>query len=535
MTGAGYRVAVLALVVADLVVLTLVGLFSDPSPVAVVAGQLADALPGDPGSLLQDVTFLEGVVYALLLVPLGATLPLWVTLLRPSWWVTTGLLACGVVGLLALSAADVPPLVSGGVVGMTLGIVAARSLVPQVGQRRNGTRSAGGPGAHAGRTVLAAVVGVTMVATVVATVGLLADEDGSDPLATTPVAAATRQAEAKDLQVGLSYGGRLVGMGPRRLARSLDRAVELGAHWVRTDLEWGLVAGAKDQYDWSAFDRVVDAVNQRGLKLMPILLGTPQWARLDSCSSKWNCPPRDVTDLADFAGAAAARYTSRGVTTWQIWNEPNIDLFWLHPDPPTYAAMLERAAGSIRGANPSATIVFGGLAALKASPHQMEARDFLRQVCDEGVCDEMDVFAYHPYTFPDLPSDPSSADGPWARIAKGDNSFTAILDHYGLDDVPIWLTEFGAPTGGNGAASDGNGGFEAGEVDHVTEERQAQIAYDSVPSAVVTPRVKMLIWYTDVDLPEISGRQGHFGLFHADGSPKPAWAQLRRSVARFTR
>ncbi|GAA1930682.1 cellulase family glycosylhydrolase [Nocardioides marmoribigeumensis] len=380
-----------------------------------------------------------------------------------------------------------------------------------------------------------AVVAGTVIATVVATLVFLGDRTAPDPLATTPIAQAQRLAREKNLQVGMSYGGRLMFMDDAELAASLDRAVRLGAHWIRTDMIWGLIERSPGVYDWSAFDRVVDAVESRGLELLPVLLGTPPWARKQSCSGRLACPPGDVGDYADFAEAAAARYTSRGVTTWQIWNEPNIWLFWLRPRPKAYAAMLDQAAHSIRAVDPKATIVFGGLAALPPTNRVIEARAFLRAVCDLGVCKEMDVFAYHPYTYPDLASHPTRYDAPWTRIADSDDSLARILDAYGLHHVPIWITEFGAPTGGNGRASDGSIPLQAGVVDHVTEKRQAQIAFDSVATAVVTPRVKMLVWYTDVDLPDRSGKQAHYGLFRADGTPKPAWRRLKKAVRLFTR
>ena len=125
-------------------------------------------------------------------------------------------------------------------------------------------------------------------------------------------------------------------------------------------------------------------------------------------------------------------------------------------------------------------------------------------------------------------------EGRVVAVADADDSLVGILDEYGLQDVPIWITEFGAPTGGLGQASDGSLRRNGTEVDHVTERRQAQIAFDSVVTSVVTPRVKMLVWYTDIDLPgEAYGKQAYYGLFRADGTPKPAWRQLKRAVNRF--
>lgn len=366
--------------------------------------------------------------------------------------------------------------------------------------------------------VIAILLVVMGVALSVAAVRL--GDDGVDPYATTPLAQAQRMADDKGLQVGLAYGGRM-STSDAELAASLDRATRLGATWVRTDLVWADVEREPGVYDWSVFDRWVDGAAARDLRLLPIVLGTPAWARRASCAEEPACPPGDVDDYAAFAGAAAARYAARGLHTWQLWNEPNSGLFWIDPDPAEYADLLAASATAIRAADPEARVVSGGLAALAPREDVVGARRFLRAVCARGVCDQLDVFAYHPYTFPDLASDPSYPDAPWNRIADSPPSLIRILDRFGLDDVPIWITEFGAPTGG--------------DADYVTEERQAQIAFDAVASAVVTPRVEMLFWYTDIDLPERDGREAHFGLVRADGTEKPAWDELRRALTLLAR
>lgn len=377
------------------------------------------------------------------------------------------------------------------------------------------------------------VVAGAVVALLLAAVSLVGDGEREDPYATTPIAEAKRQAKDKDLQVGLAYGGRM-SISDTELDAALGRAKRLGARWVRADLVWADVERYPGVYDWSVFDRWVAGANERGLKLVTIVLGAPEWARRADCVEQPNCPPADVDDFADFAGDAAARYGPLGQDTWQIWNEPNIELFWNRPDPGLYAEMLAGSAQAIRSADADATVVFGGLAALPPNSRVIEARAYLAKVCRRGGCEQVDVLAYHPYTYPDLASDPSYADAPWSRIAESEYSLVTVLDRFGMGDVPIWLTEFGAPSGGRAGASDGTAPLERGVVDHVTEKRQAEIAFDAVASAVVTPRVTMLLWYTDIDLPERAGKQAHYGLIRKDGSEKPVWGELRRAMRMFT-
>src|SRR5215203_4858341 len=64
---------------------------------------------------------------------------------------------------------------------------------------------------------------------------------------------------------------------------------------------------------------------------------TPAWANRGR--GEW-VPPDDPADYAGFVGMLARRYAGR-VTAWEIWNEPDLPLFWQpRPDPVAYARLL---------------------------------------------------------------------------------------------------------------------------------------------------------------------------------------------------
>lgn len=523
-------------VVLDLVVLTSVGLFTDPSTVSLMARGAVDQLADqgvDLGSAGQRIG--EVVVYALVLAPIGTTLALSRVPVRRALWAIAAGTAALVVAVGVLSG-WLPRSTEAwsAVLGAALGLPLGAGLVSYVGGRRQAVAVSTGPVSAVGRAGVAGVVVLTIAVMASVTFVRLVSPFVTDdaPLATTPVDEAREVAKSKDLIVGMAYGGRLQYMDRDEIDQSLDEAVALGADWVRTDLEWGVVqADGPDSYDWSGFDQVVASVNERGLELLPILLAAPEWARRDSCREEWACPPESAEDFVDFARAAAERYSGQGVDTWEIWNEQNITAFWIEPDADFYAEMLIDSAAAIREVDPDAEIVMGGTAALEPNDRIIEARAYLDRVCDLGACDVVDAVAYHPYTFPYQPSDPGSDNSSWRRMSETEISFRSILESHGRPNLPIWLTEYGAPTGGPGIASDVNGDGGQPGVTHVTERRQAEIAYDSVLTSVVDPDVEALFWYTDVDLPEVSGKNGHFGLRRADGTKKPAWSELRRAIA----
>lgn len=337
---------------------------------------------------------------------------------------------------------------------------------------------------------------------------------------------------APGLRVGIAYGDRLVWMSDRDLGAALDDAVAVGARWVRADLMWTHVQpDGPDTYRWERFDRVVTAAEERGLDLLPVLGFTPAWARPVDCTSK-QCRPADPMEFAAFAGAAAKRYAPRGVHTWEVWNEPNLTRSWAPaPDEGAYTALLTETSQALRDNDPEAYVILGGLAATTTTKDgNISQTAFLQGVSARGGNHVVDAIGYHPYTYPFLASSVTSWGTPWERIEGTPDSLRSVLVANGTPKMPVWLTEFGAPTNGPGSSSDGRGAV-AEDTTHVPEERQAQIATDAVRTAAATPHVAALIWYAERDLgTDRRDSENFFGLRRADGSAKPALAALRDAV-----
>ena len=65
----------------------------------------------------------------------------------------------------------------------------------------------------------------------------------------------------------------------------------------------------------------------------------------------------------------------------------------------------------------------------------------------DGAEGNFDALGYHPYSFPALPQtyEPWSA---WSQMAQTHPSIRSVMASNGDSGKPIWITEFGAPTGG---------------------------------------------------------------------------------------
>jgi GH35 family endo-1,4-beta-xylanase len=325
---------------------------------------------------------------------------------------------------------------------------------------------------------------------------------------------------ADSLRLGIAYGDTLTWLPDEALAARLNDAVDMGAKWIRADLSWdNIQPNSAKAYKWERFDRVANAARERGLTMLPIITYTPPWARPTGCFID-KCAPAHAAQFATFAGEAASRYSD--ITTWEIWNEENAQGSWQpRPDPLAYANLLKLTAASVRESNPAAKILIGGLSITNADHDGITPQYFLTVLVRSGATDGINGVGLHPYTYPSLPSE----RGPWVSPREDANtglqSLRSIFTDARVPELPIWITEYGAPTGGRADGSD-----------HVTETRQAEIVADAVRTAAADRGVAALIWYTYQDSgSDPNDTESYYGLRRADGSKKPAYDAFRQAIA----
>lgn len=154
--------------------------------------------------------------------------------------------------------------------------------------------------------------------------------------------------------------------------------------------------------DFTALDALVAQSAARGLRVLPVVVGAPDWdgAMYDHAVLRI---PVDDAPYAAFCKALALRYGRHGsfwrshspalpITAWQVWNEPNVPAFWPpQPFASRYVALLRAARKAIRSADPHALIVLAGLANYSWTA--------LRQIYHvRGARGLFDIVGLHPYT-----------------------------------------------------------------------------------------------------------------------------------------
>lgn len=312
---------------------------------------------------------------------------------------------------------------------------------------------------------------------------------------------------------GFTQGSALIWESDTELAADLDGMVAAGAAWVAVDVDWPSVqAGGPDSWNWAPTDRVVAAARARGLSVIGLAVYSPAWARPEGTSDKF--PPSDPAAYGTFVGTAAARYAPLGVHTWQVWNEPNVEMFWEGgPDAAAYAALLSAAHAAAHAADPEAVVLAGGLApAVTVAGHTQNPNEFLAAVYAAGGAGRLDGVAMHPYSFPFAPT----------TAATWNTFYMLTLTHQimavnGDGAKKIWATEVGFGTGGDASSVSAS--------TQATRIAQVMAAWRRLPFASV------MLLYNYRDLATGSAAVfDNMGLVRHDGTPKVSLRAFRRAA-----
>lgn len=132
----------------------------------------------------------------------------------------------------------------------------------------------------------------------------------------------------------------------------------------------------RDQWDWAAFDRDVQALTDAGFELGAQFLYTPAWAsphpeladKVNICvRGSAAYAPTDIADFSRFVDRTVRRYGDR-IKIWEMWNEPNISggsCYW-SDTPENYVKLLRAGYQAVKEAQPEGQVWLGGLGPRKS-------------------------------------------------------------------------------------------------------------------------------------------------------------------------
>jgi len=325
-----------------------------------------------------------------------------------------------------------------------------------------------------------------------------------------------------DLSIGSDFPGTLIRSDSQaQLKTAVD---ELGFRYIRFHGVFHDVLGTvkvqdgKAVYDWTKLDQLYDALLAKGIKPFVELSFTPEAMKTsDAAIFYWKGnishpklgPWRDLVDA--FVRHVRQRYGEAQVRTWffEVWNEPNLDIFWEKADQSAYFELYDVTARAIKAVDASLRV--GGPSTAGAA----WVPEFLAHVKASGA--PVDFVTTHTY----------GVDGGFIdEMGKQDTKLSASPDAIVADvrkvreqieasafpGLPLYFTEWSASYSPRDSVHD---------------------SYVSAPYILDKLRrtqglVQGMSYWTYSDLFEESGPptapfQGGFGLMNPQGVRKPAW------------
>jgi hypothetical protein len=257
--------------------------------------------------------------------------------------------------------------------------------------------------------------------------------------------------------------------------------------------------------DPKRFDDFVGAAADAGIHVLPVLLGSQSKGGMK--------PPSDPARFAGWAALMVQRYGPAGtfwkgrakklpITSWQVWNEPNIKAWWApKPDAAAYAQLLQQTGAAIHEVDPKAEIVAAGL---PTSHLGIAAPEFLAEAMKAGA--SFDTAAVHPYAA--TPGAVVKQVDEVKRVARGKK---------------VWVTEVGWGTGGK-----------PGPLT-VPPDRQADYVKQTI-AKLHEAGVRGVVVFQWRDPKPFPGRRDiwpyYAGLHDAGGAAKPGLSAFKEAAAR---
>ena len=318
----------------------------------------------------------------------------------------------------------------------------------------------------------------------------------------------------------------------------------LRAGIARTTLDWPLVAKrrparpanpADPAYDWTAIDRVVDAADKKGIRVLLAIYGTPRWA-----GRARNQVPRRPLDLRLFATAAALRYSGNytvkegedepertlpAVRYWLAWNEPNNPIFlrpqwkmvsrkWRVQAAYDYAKICSAIYAGVKATRLAGQKVACGATGPRGNDAPRSSRPstsplvFMNSLRRAGLR-RMDAYAHHPY-YGHRSEKPTTVSKSKKAVTIGNiGLLTKQVTRLWGSKTRVWITEYGYQTN------------PPDRLFGVSYRNQARYMQQAIALAKKTRRIDMFIWFLIRDEPRLSGWQS--GVLTRRGQRKPAF------------
>jgi len=214
----------------------------------------------------------------------------------------------------------------------------------------------------------------------------------------------------------------------------VKQAARLGQNWSRAhdmlqSTWWVRLQPEPGEFVWTS-EATLRKYQAAGIHVSGEFFGTPYWAGTtptERPSNPWAYPrgltPR-LDEFSQYVTAVVTRYKD-WIHTWEIWNEPEVSMFW-QGTPEEYAALCQVAARAAKAADPTCKLFVGGFTSVDYEFHEAAAK--------AGALAVADGISFHGY---------AGLQSPPEAVLKTVAHFRDLAAKYGRADLPLWSTEAG--------------------------------------------------------------------------------------------
>jgi hypothetical protein len=278
--------------------------------------------------------------------------------------------------------------------------------------------------------------------------------------------------------------------------------------------------------NFTATDAAVALAARRGLSVLPVILNAPTWDAAPT--AEMVAAPMQFGPYVAYVEALVHRYGPHGsfwsadpgvpyrpIRQWQVWNEPDLIVYWsFTPWVSTYVSLLRQTSAAIKEIDPGAQVVLAGM------PDYVWV--YLDQIYNvPGARQAFDEVAVHPYT--------QDARGVITILQR----VRAVMNRHGDRHKPLIATELGWPSSLNMSAQ---------QLDFATTRQGQASKLNALMPLIARYRASLglagFYYYTWMDS-EFNGAPafnfaGLFSYNRGTVSAKPAYAVFRRWALKLT-
>jgi hypothetical protein len=327
--------------------------------------------------------------------------------------------------------------------------------------------------------------------------------------------------------VGITSEDVFVGDAGYRAANLASQAA-IGVGVIRQTFDWSQIETSPGRFELGFYDDYVASAAAHGIGILPVLFNPPAFHRAGS-AGRATCPPDSKQSYARFAQTLVRRYGPDGtlwaqrpdvpkhpIRSWQIWNEPNLAIYWCnHSNAARYVSMLRNVGKAIKQVDRGAEIVTAGLPPSKLKS-AVPIERFIRQMYKAGGRKAFDTLAINSY----------AKDR--RELGQLLGSIRKQMNRHRDRRARIWVTELG--WGDGGPPHRFNLGA-AGQASMISK------AFSLIARRKARWKLRGVVYFSWRDAapypPQYKDMWGlHTGLLDMNAGPKPAFFAFKDAVGR---